>query len=37
MKKVSVVIPMYYEEQVAQESYNRLKNVLNNINEKNEY
>ena len=33
MKKVSVVIPMYYEEQVAQECYNRLKTVLNNINE----
>ena len=33
MKEVSVVIPMYYEEQVAQECYNRLKTVLNNINE----
>jgi len=37
MKKVSVVIPMYYEEQVAQECYNRLKTVLNNINEIYEY
>ena len=31
MKKVSVVIPMYYEEEVAQECYNRMTNVLNGI------
>lgn len=30
-KKISVVIPMYYEEEVAQECYNRMKKVLNNI------
>ena len=28
MKKVSVVIPMYYEEEVANECYQRMKNVL---------
>jgi len=31
MKKVSVVVPMYYEEEVANECYNRLSNVLKNI------
>jgi len=31
MKKVSVVVPMYYEEEVANECYNRLTNVLKNI------
>ena len=31
MKKISVVIPMYYEEQVAKECYKRVKNVLENI------
>lgn len=31
MKKISVVIPMYYEEQVANECYKRVKNVLENI------
>ena len=30
MKKVSVVVPMYYEEEVAEECYKRLKNVLEN-------
>ena len=30
-KKVSVVVPMYYEEKVADECYNRLTNVLKNI------
>ena len=30
-KKVSVVIPMYYEEEVAQECYNRMKKVLNEL------
>lgn len=28
MKKISVVIPMYYEEEVAKECYNRMKKVL---------
>lgn len=31
MRKVSVVIPMYYEEEVADECYNRMKKVLSNI------
>ena len=31
MRKVSVVIPMYYEEEVAKECYNRTKNVLNSL------
>ena len=31
MKKVSVVVPMYYEEEVAHECYNRLSNALKNI------
>lgn len=31
MKKVSVVIPMYYEEEVAQECYNRMLKVLTSI------
>ena len=31
MKKISVVIPMYYEEEVAQECYNRVKKVLDGI------
>ena len=31
MKKVSVVIPMYYEEEVANECYNRMKKVLESI------
>lgn len=33
MKKISVVIPMYYEEEVAQECYNRTKSVLENLKE----
>jgi len=33
MKKISVVIPMYYEEEVVNECYNRTKNVLNTLNE----
>ena len=33
MKKVSVVVPMYYEEEVAEECYKRLKKVLENIND----
>lgn len=31
MKKISVVIPMYYEEEVAEECYKRTKNVLDNL------
>ncbi len=31
-KKISVVIPMYYEEKVVTECYNRLKNVLEKLN-----
>lgn len=31
MKKISVVIPMYYEEAVAEECYNRMYEVLKNI------
>ncbi len=31
MKKVSVVIPMYYEEEVANECYQRMKSVLTAI------
>jgi dolichol-phosphate mannosyltransferase len=30
-KKISLVIPMYYEEKVADECYKRIKNVLNNL------
>ena len=31
MKKISVIIPMYYEEEVAQECYNKMTQVLSNI------
>ncbi len=31
MKKISAVIPMYYEEEVAQECYNRMKETLKSI------
>lgn len=31
MKKISVVVPMYYEEDVAKECYKRLKENLNNL------
>ena len=31
MKKISVIVPMYYEQEVANECYTRLKNVLNSI------
>lgn len=31
MKKISVIIPMYYEEEVAQECYNRMKNVMGQL------
>ena len=33
MDKISLVIPMYYEEQVAEECYKRVTNVLKNIEE----
>jgi len=33
MKKVSVVIPMYYEEEVAEECYKRVKEVLTGLND----
>ena len=35
MKKVSIVIPMYYEEQVAEECYKQVKNVLTNLKDYN--
>lgn len=31
MKKISVIIPMYYEEEVVEECYNKMKNVLENL------
>ncbi|MBR2743816.1 MAG: glycosyltransferase family 2 protein [Clostridia bacterium] len=31
MKKISVIIPMYYEQDVAEECYSRLSNTLKNI------
>ena len=31
MKKISVIIPMYYEEEVAKECYNRMTDVLKKI------
>ena len=31
MKKISLVIPMYYEEEVAEECYNRVKKMLNSL------
>lgn len=31
MKKISVIIPMYYEEEVAQECYNKMKEVLTKL------
>ena len=33
MKKVSLVIPMYYEEEVAEECYKRVKEMLNSLND----
>ena len=33
MKKISLVIPMYYEEQVAEECYKRVSNVLKELKE----
>ena len=32
MKKISVVIPMYFEEEVVSECYNRTKKILNSLN-----
>ena len=37
MKKISIVIPMYYEEEVAYKCYERVSNVLKNINYKYDY
>ena len=37
MKKISVVIPMYYEEEVARECYEKVSNVLKNLGEKYDY
>ena len=34
MKKISLVIPMYYEEQVANECYKRVKEILNKLSDK---
>ena len=31
MKKISVIVPMYYEEKIVSECYNRLTSVLKNI------
>ena len=33
MKKVSVVIPMYYEEEVAEECYKRVSSTLKGLKE----
>ena len=33
MKKISFVIPMYYEEKVVEECYKRVKNVLNDLSQ----
>ena len=35
MKKISVVVPMYYEEEVANECYSRIKKVLNKLDKYN--
>lgn len=32
MKKISIVIPMYFEEEVAKECYSRTKKVLEKLN-----
>ena len=37
MKKISVMVPMYYEEEVAEECYKRLKKVLEGLAENYEY
>ena len=33
MKKISVIVPMYYEQEVVKECYKRIKNVLENLSE----
>ena len=35
MKKISVIVPMYFEEAVVSECYKRLKEVLTNLNDYN--
>lgn len=37
MKKISVVIPMYYEEEVAKECYEKVSKVLKSLKEKYDY
>ena len=37
MKKISIVVPMYYEEQVAEECYKRLSEVLKTLEDKYEH
>ena len=37
MRKVSIVIPMYYEEQVAEECYKRVHKVVTDLNELSDY
>ena len=37
MKKVSIVIPMYYEEEVARECYEKVSNVLKSLKDKYDY
>ena len=37
MKKISLVIPMYYEEEVANECYEKVSNVLKGLEEKYDY
>ncbi len=37
MKKVSVVIPMYYEEEVANQCYEKVSNVLKSLGDKYDY
>ena len=37
MKKISVVIPMYYEEEVAKECYEKVSNVLKSLEKKYDY
>ena len=37
MKKISVVIPMYYEEEVAEICYNRVSTILKSLSDKYEY
>ena len=37
MKTVSIVIPMYYEEEVARECYEKVSNVLKSLKDKYDY